>query len=144
MTLTGEELFEIVGISLLFGGPLIGWIVYTVASKWRDVRLAEQAAVLKKDMLDRGMSADEIAAVLAAGQPDKPGKTDVVLKMIKNGYDSEHVIAVRAAVDRLTLDEWDEVQRAATAMANNGYDGKDIAKFVEEKVAAGNPPPGVR
>src|SRR4051812_24145230 len=88
MTLTGDQGFDIVLASLMFGGPLIGGIAYMIAKTWRDVRLAEQATALKKDMLDRGMSADQIVAVLAAAPSQGQGQTDVVMKMIENRYPS--------------------------------------------------------
>jgi uncharacterized membrane protein len=53
-------------------------VVMTVALvQWRKVRQAEQQAVLTQDMLQRGMSAEEILRVLAACQgvgakPDRP------------------------------------------------------------------------
>lgn len=44
-------------------------IVYTVVEEWRKVRVAEQNAVLKKEMLERGFSADEIVRVIRNGGP---------------------------------------------------------------------------
>ncbi len=44
-------------------------IVYTVVEEWRKVRIAEQNAVLKKEMLERGFSADEIVRVIRNGGP---------------------------------------------------------------------------
>lgn len=140
MTLTSGDLFQIIGMSLLLGGPLIGWVVYWVATSWRDVRIAEQAAVLKKEMLDRGMTAEQIAAVLAAGPQEPRWETDVVLKMVKNGYEGDDIAAVQTAVDHLPADGRDPAMRAAVAMAANGYDGKDIVKFLESKAVADGAP----
>lgn len=44
-------------------------IVLTIAEQWRKVRVAEQNAVLKKEMLERGFSADEIVRVIRNGGP---------------------------------------------------------------------------
>lgn len=41
----------------------LGWIV---VSNWRKVRIAEQNAALKQDMIQRGMSVDDIERVLRA------------------------------------------------------------------------------
>lgn len=141
MTLGGEEIFGIVAISLLFVCPLIGLVVYWVATSWRDVKLAEQAAALKKDMLDRGMSTEQIAAVLAAGLSEPRPSTDVILRMINDGYDSDDVTAVRIAIERLPEAGRADLLRAAEAMARNGYDGMAIAKFLESSSAAADTSP---
>jgi len=57
------ELIALVSVS---GGLLIG-LVAVVGWIWSDVRKREIMAGLKHDMLDRGMSADEIRTVLDAG-----------------------------------------------------------------------------
>ncbi|HVK13711.1 MAG TPA: hypothetical protein VM597_33515 [Gemmataceae bacterium] len=36
-------------------------------TEWRKARVAEQAAVLKRDMIERGFTADEIVRVIDAG-----------------------------------------------------------------------------
>ncbi len=60
------EIIGLVAVVLLFGGPMIWGITETVMSNWRKAKLAEQDAVLKKDMIERGFSADEIERVLAS------------------------------------------------------------------------------
>jgi hypothetical protein len=55
----------IVGIAII-GGFLCG-IIGIIAGVWQKVRQAEIAAALKRDMLNRGMSAEEIRTVLEAG-----------------------------------------------------------------------------
>lgn len=56
-----------------FWGPVIsigtiGAVIIAIVAiiQWRKVRIAEMEATLKQQMLDRGMSADEIAMVLDA------------------------------------------------------------------------------
>ncbi len=51
----------------VIGLPVLWGIVSSLAAEWRKVRVTEQAAVLKKEMLDRGFTADEIVQVLDAG-----------------------------------------------------------------------------
>jgi hypothetical protein len=47
-------------------GTVLFFLALVIGNYWRDVRLAELEAKLKQDMLDRGMSADEIKTVLEA------------------------------------------------------------------------------
>jgi len=57
---------ELMGFLSVGGGLLIG-IIAVVGGIWQKIRRAEIAAALKHDMLERGMSADEIRTVLDAG-----------------------------------------------------------------------------
>ncbi len=57
---------EIIGLVAVVGGLLVV-ITSVLGGIWREVRKTEIAAALKQDMLNRGMSADEIEAVLEAG-----------------------------------------------------------------------------
>jgi hypothetical protein len=57
---------ELIAIIAIVGGLLIGLVVM-IADYWHKIRKAEIAAKLKHDMLDRGMSAEEIRIVLEAG-----------------------------------------------------------------------------
>ena len=59
----GGELIALVAVA---GGLLCG-ITAIIAGCWNKVRRAEIAAALKQDMLNRGMSADDIGTVLDAG-----------------------------------------------------------------------------
>jgi hypothetical protein len=72
--LSQQSAGQMIGLVAVIGGPLIA-IVAIVSAAWARVRRAElqarQAeteAVLKQQMIERGMSADEIVRVLAAGQ----------------------------------------------------------------------------
>ncbi len=57
---------ELLGFLSVGGGLLIG-LVAVAGSMWLEVRKTETAASLKQDMLNRGMSAEEIQTVLDAG-----------------------------------------------------------------------------
>ena len=57
---------ELMGF-LSVGGGLFIALVAIVGNLWADVRKSELSAALKHDMLDRGLSADEIMTVLNAG-----------------------------------------------------------------------------
>jgi hypothetical protein len=57
---------EIIGLVAVGGGLLVG-ITAIVVGTWAKVRRTEIAAALKQEMLNRGMSAEDIRAVLDAG-----------------------------------------------------------------------------
>ncbi len=57
---------ELIAIVSVVGGLLCG-ITAIIAGTWAKVRRTEIAASLKQDMLNRGMSADDIRTVLEAG-----------------------------------------------------------------------------
>jgi hypothetical protein len=57
---------EWIGFMIVGGGLLIG-LIAVAGGIWSDVRKKEIAAALKHDMLERGMSADDICKVLEAG-----------------------------------------------------------------------------
>jgi hypothetical protein len=57
---------EMIAITAIVGGLICGMLVL-LGEIWRRSRKAEIDAKLKTDMLDRGMSAEEIKIVLEAG-----------------------------------------------------------------------------
>ena len=65
------------------GVAIICWAVTQVAAEWRKARQTECLAALKQEMVQRGMSADEIVRVLQAGRakekspPSAEGRTPV-------------------------------------------------------------------
>jgi hypothetical protein len=63
---SGELLGLVIGGIAVIGGLLCG-IIGIIAGTWQKVRRAEIAATLKQDMLNRGMSAEDICTVLEAG-----------------------------------------------------------------------------
>ena len=70
--MSDDTLIAIVAIGCVFGAPMLWFIVDSIASNWRKVQVAEQNAILKRDLIERGFSADEIVRILDAGT----GKTD--------------------------------------------------------------------
>jgi hypothetical protein len=65
--MSGEEVIGLVAVVCLFGTWPLWLIIDSVASNWRKARIAEQEAVLKREMIERGFTADEIERVIAAG-----------------------------------------------------------------------------
>ena len=59
---------EILGNPLvwMFGGIAVSWILSAVAHYWYKAHRAQLDANLKMEMIQRGMSADDIVKVLAA------------------------------------------------------------------------------
>lgn len=57
---------ELIALVSIVGGLICGTIVL-IASFWRRIRQAEIDAKLKQDMLDRGMSPEEIRIVVESG-----------------------------------------------------------------------------
>jgi hypothetical protein len=67
----------IIPVVLAFMVPITGIIFGTLTNYWRRTRQAELDAALKQQMLERGMSAEEIVQVLEAkSQPSKVGCGD--------------------------------------------------------------------
>jgi hypothetical protein len=64
---TSGELIPILSIVTLFGTILLVSLALIVSRCVYKIRRDATAAQLKQDMLDRGMSADEIKTVLEAG-----------------------------------------------------------------------------
>jgi hypothetical protein len=58
---------------LIFGGWIVTAVVQSITSNWRKAKESEHLAVLKQQMLDRGLSPQDIERVCNAGK-GKPGK----------------------------------------------------------------------
>jgi hypothetical protein len=65
--LDGGELIGLLVVLVPVVGGLLCGMVAIIAGNWRKIRRAEMEAALKQDMLNRGMSAEEIKTVLEAG-----------------------------------------------------------------------------
>ena len=93
-----KELPGVLAIVLGIGAGVLIPCVYMITHSWKKVRTVEQNAVLKKAMLDKGMSASEIAAVVNAGNGEEVWENDnavaIMQKMIKNGYSAEDIAKV--------------------------------------------------
>jgi hypothetical protein len=61
-----QAIIGLVSVVCLFGAWPLWLIIDSVASNWRKARIAEQEAVLKREMIERGFSADEIERVIAS------------------------------------------------------------------------------
>ena len=89
------------------GGVLIA-VVAILSSAWRRNRQAEIESALKQDMLNRGMSADEIVRVVraCAGEEPAPEAKDpvsdneyyLVEKLVEEGKSAEEIERILRAV----------------------------------------------
>jgi len=68
--LSSGDVLPIVIVAIICGSILLISLTAIIASCVYKIRRVATAARLKQDMLDRGMSADEIKAVLDAGPQD--------------------------------------------------------------------------
>ena len=62
---------QLIGLTAVAGSMLVV-IILTLSCNWRKVREAEIAANLKKEMLEQGRSAEEIAQVLSGKMRSNP------------------------------------------------------------------------
>jgi hypothetical protein len=68
--INGQDLLPIVIVSIVFGSGLLFLVTALITKCVHAVRRDVLSAQLKQDMLDRGMSAEEIKMVLEAGLKD--------------------------------------------------------------------------
>jgi hypothetical protein len=65
-----DQLLGLILGGIAIGGGLLCGIIGIIAGTWQKVRRAEITAALKQDMLNRGLSADDIRTVLEAGSKE--------------------------------------------------------------------------
>jgi hypothetical protein len=102
--LSGEELIPIVAII----AGIVCAIVAILSRQWRRLRVAEMEAGLKQQMLEKGMSAAEIAQVLRASSQRDCGhwytgdenydKGNLVKALADNGLSAEDIERVLRAL----------------------------------------------
>jgi hypothetical protein len=100
---------------MVIGGAVIFGVVATIAHAWRRVRIAEIEGALKQQMLDRGMSADEIERVARASNQPSLGivecgidgsetQTGIVQNLAENGYSAEDIERILKALPKSSAD----------------------------------------
>jgi uncharacterized membrane protein YozB (DUF420 family) len=63
-----KNLPALLAIALTIGGGLLIAAIAVITKAWQVNRESHRTAILKHEMLDRGMTPDEIVKVLEAGQ----------------------------------------------------------------------------
>ena len=98
---------EVTALAAVVGGMLVA-ITGIIASQWRRVRVAELHGALKQQMLDKGMSAEEIVQVMNAGESPEPvnpvlalqasdDRAGLVQNMVEQGYEAADIERVLRA-----------------------------------------------
>jgi hypothetical protein len=79
-------------IPILLGAliPILGIVFGSTTKAWTQVRRAEIDAALKHEMLQRGMSAEEIRTVMEATSFGKPSKGRCGMRAASAGAEGEH------------------------------------------------------
>jgi hypothetical protein len=113
-TLFSKDPGLIVPLVMAVVGALVG-IVAIIAHQWRCMRQAEVEGALKQDMLNRGMSADEIERVIrVSNQPtaalDKAGH-----KAQESISDNEYYLVEKLVDESKSAEEIERIIRAVKA-----------------------------
>ena len=136
----GNTTWMIVGASL-FGGGAVYWTVDAVANHWRKVKVAEFAATLKQQMIEKGFSADEIAQVVGADADAAAPGGGLTTALIDGGFDADDVAEITTALDAAPAGVRPGLRAEVAKFVENGYDGDDIVKFIARRVESAAPVP---
>jgi hypothetical protein len=124
-------------IIIVFGGGILCGIVYIVMENWRKARAAEQNAVLKKDMIERGFSPDDIIRIIESGaSPEEADSRDVGAALVDQGYSSDDIASVTSSYDRCSPQLKTAIRGSVEKMIRNGYKGRKIAAYIDSRYAA--------
>jgi hypothetical protein len=105
----------------LLGGTVVA-VVAIIATHWRHVRQAEADTALKQDLLQRGMSVEEIERVVRASSTasTEPAKEPI--------SDNEYYMVEKLVEEGKTVDEIERIIRA--------FKGGTTASIVRANMAA--------
>jgi hypothetical protein len=78
-----DHLGSILFITFVFGGWIITSVASTFARNWRKARESEHLAALKQNMIEKGMSAEEIQRVISAAPAPAEDKQPPVVNLAK-------------------------------------------------------------
>src|SRR5437867_2066503 len=129
-----QKLLDMPLMLLAIAGAIVtAQIVVVALGNWRQVRLAEIDANLKRNMLDRGMAAADIELVLRAGRrfseeddgdtktlysgTEEADKAHLVRVLTDNGYSGEKIGRVLRAFVGFTLEGGADRRAALIARA---------------------------
>jgi SOS response regulatory protein OraA/RecX len=139
---------ELIGLTAVVGGMLVA-VILGAFHQWRRVRMAEISAALKQQMLDKGMSADEIDKVIrakpaggeAAAEPADAAslnKAGLAARMADQGYeagDIERIVRAIQEPPRGTDSTYPaplgrDKALVARKMIDQGYEAEDIERVL--------------
>jgi hypothetical protein len=74
--MSDEAVISIVSVAVVFGAPMLWFLGDAFIKNWRQAKIAEQNVLLKREMIEKGYTAEEIERVIEAGvdPEDKPAK----------------------------------------------------------------------
>ncbi|MFO0848628.1 MAG: hypothetical protein U0871_08745 [Gemmataceae bacterium] len=132
-----SDIAKVTFFSIVVGLPILGWIITAAVTEWRKARVAEQEAVLKQSMIEKGFGPDDILRVLAGGHsPHTVAAADLTAVLIEQEYEADDIAAISGAFDQLPPAAREAVGRHARQMAEGRYDGADIVKFIDARAEA--------
>src|SRR5262249_24201082 len=90
--LTSQTGAAAIAITVMFICVALMSVGCSIAVQWRKARQVEVEGALKKEMLERGMSADDIVKVLGASckTPDE----SIVVELAKQGMSADDIVKV--------------------------------------------------
>jgi hypothetical protein len=94
--LTTQDIMPVVGAAVFFICVTLIALGCTLAVQWRKARQAEFECDLKREMIGRGMSADDILKVLQATSTASHEK-DVTTLLARLQYDPDDIIRILQA-----------------------------------------------
>jgi SOS response regulatory protein OraA/RecX len=147
----GEWLSKLDGGTLVWVAAILGVTVYSIVAAliqaWRRVRSAEMEASLKQQMLDKGLSPEDIERVLRAsgksgGGPASTGagtRAAVVETLAENGLSGDDIERVLRAfqdgsrADRHAAPAPGSAERVAAVetMLDNGLSAEDVERVLK-------------
>lgn len=145
--MSDDTLISIVMFSLIFGGPLIWFVVHTLATTWERTRCNEQNAQLKRDMIERGYTADEIVRVLGAESntpaappaatataksPPLDANAQFVLEMVDRGCSIDDVTRVlEAGAATPARSTPSQNAQITLELIDRGHSADEVARILE-------------
>ncbi len=97
---------------LVIGGGVIYGVVYCIVQSWRRVRITEIEATLKQQMLDRGMTAEDIERIMRASSrraesaseavTEDDNRSELIQNLAENGMSAEDIERILRALQKPT------------------------------------------
>jgi Tfp pilus assembly protein PilN len=92
--LLSPNAWPVLGMAAMFICVAVITVGCTLSVQWRKARQTEFECVLKKEMIERGMSADDILKVL---QATSIPSNDVAAQLASHGLDADDIVKVLQA-----------------------------------------------
>jgi hypothetical protein len=113
-TLISKDPGILIPLVMAVCGALVG-IIAIIAHNWRCMRQAEVEGALKQDMLNRGMSADEIERVIRVSNQPTGTQDKARHKSQKSISDNEYYLVEKLVDEGKSAEEIERIIRAVKA-----------------------------